>query len=358
MKEDFLYFLWQFQHFNAENLQTTQGKSLQILQTGTSNKNAGPDFSEAKLMIDGLIWVGNVEMHLKSSDWQQHQHQHNAAYDNVILHVVWQHDQVIFHKDGSPIPTLELEGKTNINLLNKYKSLISNQLDIPCEKFFSQVKDIYKFQMLDNSLMQRLQQKASIVGELLENNGNNWEETAYQLLAINFGFKVNSEVFLRLAQNLPLKIVQKHSNNLLQIEALLFGQAGLLEEAEEDEYVRLLKREHSFLSHKYNLQNSQIKASAWKLSKLRPNNFPTLRLAQWAAWLQQTPQLFSTIFEWDSPGKIQKQFQIKTSLYWQNHYIFGRETEKKVPAFGKSSTENVLMNSLVPLLVAYAESQD
>ncbi|MBC8109900.1 MAG: DUF2851 family protein, partial [Verrucomicrobia bacterium] len=174
----------------------------------------------------------------------------------------------------------------------------------------------------------------------------------------NFGFKVNSEVFLRLAQNLPLKVIQKHSNNLLQIEALLFGQAGLLEEAEEDEYVRLLKREYSFLSHKYDLQNSLIKASAWKFSKLRPNNFPTLRIAQWAAWLQQTPQLFSTIFEWSSPEKVQKQFQIKTSSYWQNHYIFGKETEKKVPAFGKSSTENILMNSLVPLLVAYAEAQD
>jgi hypothetical protein len=358
MQEDFLHFVWMFQHFAKEQLTTTENKSLQILQTGKSHRNAGADFIESKIVIDDVIWAGNVEIHLKSSDWEKHQHTTDEAYQTVILHVVWKHDKVIYRKDNTPVPTLELEGKVNPELLKKYKSLLAAHTEIPCQSEWKNVKDIYKIQMLDNVLMQRLEQKADFIRELLTDNKNDWEETAYQTLAKNFGFKINSEPFLKLAQRLPLKVIHKHADNLMQIEALLMGQAGLLNDAEEDDYVKLLKREYSFLSHKYDLQSKQMKGIEWKMLRLRPANFPTLRLAQFAAFLQKNATIFSLLLDFKNPQELKNAFDFQTSAYWQNHYVFGRKTEKPVPDFGKTSLENILINSVVPLLVAYAHVKD
>ena len=358
MQEDFLHFVWRFQHFDKQHLTTTDGKPLQILQTGKVNTDAGADFSEARVVIDGLTWAGTVEIHLRSSDWQHHRHDTNAAYENVVLHVVWQHDKAIFRQDATPLPTLELDGKVNSHLLARYKSLLANALAIPCQAEWQSVEAIYKWQMLDFALMQRLEQKAAGVQQLLFSNQQDWEETAYQVLARNFGFKINSEAFLSLAQRLPLKIIQKHADNLLQTEALLFGQAGLLETAAEDEYVRQLKKEYAFLSHKYNLHQTRMNAVEWKLLRLRPANFPHLRIAQFAAFLQKNPNVFSTLLHAETTPNLKKSFDLQPSPYWNHHYLLGKVTEASVPDFGKSSLENVLINSVVPLLVCYAGAKD
>ncbi len=223
MQEAFLYFLWQFQYVGRTNLCTVHGEQLHILHPGMLNSNAGPDFSQARIKIDSLEWIGQVEIHIKSSDWFQHHHHQNEAYEHVILHVVWKHDKDIYRKDGSLIPTLMLEDKVPPELVHKYLQLISAREPVPCAAHLSSVKDLYKIQALQKAQLQRLLQKADFVKELLKINAYNWEETAYQLLAKSFGFKLNDEPFLQLAKAVPLRLLHKHSDNSLQREALLFG---------------------------------------------------------------------------------------------------------------------------------------
>jgi hypothetical protein len=357
MTEDFLHFIWQFQYFDKHNLQTTDGKPLEILSPGRLNTHAGPDFSAARLQSEALTWAGNVEIHLCSSDWERHQHRQNAAYESVILHVVWKHDKAIFRKDGTLLPVLELEGRTNVKLLDQYKTLTGSRLEIPCQAQFPSVKLLYKIQAFDRALLQRLETKAGLVSELLAANGQDWEETAFQVLCRNFGFKVNSEPFLKLAQRLPLKILQKHADNRPQTEALLFGQAGLLNEDSQDEYGQLLQREYSFLSQKYTLADKQLDAVEWKFHRLRPANFPSLRLAQLAGFLHKNPHIFSTLSDWETPKDLFAKFEIETSDYWKRHYILGKKTIKSTPGFGKSSMENVVINTVAPLLVAWSQQK-
>ncbi len=357
MKEDFLHFLWQFQLFNKQLSLTTTGKTFNVLKTGIKNKNAGPDFSSASIALENITWVGNIEIHLKSSDWNVHYHQNNAAYENVILHVVWKHDKDIYLNDGTPIPTFELEGKTDLNLLNTYKDLIYNNALIPCSTYFKDVNHIIKIQALDVALMQRLEQKSDFILEILERKLNNWEETAYRVLAKNFGFKINSDSFLRLSEVLPLKTLQKHSDNLLQIEALLFGQAGLLSH-NEDEYISNLKKEFNFLSRKYDLEKKQMNAPEWKMLRLRPANFPTFRLAQFASFIRSNPNIFSALLDWENYSDLKNRFKINVSPYWQYHYSFNSTSTGPTPQFGKSSFENIVINTIVPLLVAYSKVKD
>ncbi len=359
MTEDFLYFLWQFQQFDKTDLKTTTNEAIQVLAIGRQNHDAGPDFSQARLLVGGVEWAGNVEMHIKASDWHLHQHTHNRAYDSVILHVVWQNDQPIARPDGSILPTLELKPLTDSVLFAQFENLIESPKTIVCQSQFDNVPAIHKLSMLDRALMQRLERKAEIVHELLARNNNDWEETAYQLLANNFGFKINAEPMLRLAQNLPLKILQKHRNNSTQIEAALFGQSGLLEQVEtDDEYTNILRREYAFLDSKYGLKTNQLAAHEWKYMRLRPANFPTVRLAQLAALVQHHPSLFSLFVNIQSPKLLIKSLKIKQSIYWQGHYQFGKAAAGQVPMLGRSSIENIVINTVVPLLVAYSQHRD
>ena len=358
MTEDFLYFLWQYQYFDKNNLKTTAGESLQVVSVGQRNTNAGPDFSNARLLIGGLEWVGNVEMHLKASDWHAHTHTQDRAYDSVLLHVVWEADTDINRPDGSALPALELKPITDFNLLKNYEQLIDNQSVVLCKSQFENVSVIQKISMLDRSLMQRLERKAEFVHGLLKQNQNDWEETAYQVLAHNFGFKINAEPMLRLAQNVKLKILQKHRDNQTQIEAALFGQAGLLNTEENDDYIEILRREIDFLTVKYDLQNGRMNAHEWKFLRLRPANFPTVRIAQLASLIQQKGSFFSWFIDIKNVSDFIKSFQIKQSDYWQKHYILGKLTDGKVPNLGKSSIENVVINTVVPLLVAYSQHRD
>jgi hypothetical protein len=359
MSEDFLYFLWQFQYFDKTNLQTTVGEALQILAVGQRNTNAGPDFLNGRVLIEGIEWVGNVEMHLRSSDWHRHTHTYDRAYDSVVLHVVWENDETIQRPDGTSVPTLELKSVTSRPLLYQYHTLVESKEVIPCASQFVSIAEIQKRVMLDRVLMQRLQRKAEIVHEMLIQNHQDWEETAYQLLAQNFGFKINAEPMLRLAQGLPLKVLQKHRDNLSQIEALLLGQSGFMPEVEStEEYMNALRREYGFLSKKYGIHSQQLQPHEWRFLRLRPANFPTVRLAQLAALIQHQPSLFSLFIHTENVKTLEQTLRIKQSAYWQKHYQFQKEATGKVPALGKASVENIIVNTVVPLLVAYSEAKD
>lgn len=283
MTEAFLYFLWQFHYFDHADLQTTQGELIQVLHPGFRNPNAGPDFLNARLLINDVEWVGTVEAHIKASDWLAHRHQHDRAYDNVILHIVWTDDRPqtaeATHRwptrsDGSPLPTLELHNRTGSDLLNRYQSLIESPESIPCAGQFRAVQPLRVSSMLDKAMLQRLERKAADVKAIYEAT-QDWEETAYRLLAINFGFKVNAEPMARLSRVVPQKALLKHRDSVRQLEAMLFGASGLLDAAEEtDEYIEDLRREYRFLAAKYNLTEQQLPAHVWKWSRMRPANFP------------------------------------------------------------------------------------
>ena len=363
MSEFFLHFLYQFQYFDKNNLQTTDNERVGVLKIGKMNTDSGADFQDARLLISDVEWAGSVEIHVKSSDWNLHEHQSDAAYQNVILHLVWEDDKPIFRKDGTKIPTLILKERTDKNLLKKYQALMNIKTEMPCQNQFMEVDDIQKMMMLDKVLMKRLQDKSLIISKSLMENSLDWEETAYQILAQNFGFKLNAEPFLQLAKNLPLKVVQKHRDNLLQIEALIFGVAGFLNNSEDgpeywDEYRVSLRKEFQFLNAKYQLQNHILGQHEWKYLRLRPANFPTIRLAQFAKFIQENANLFSVLIHLEDVKNFGKILKVKQSEYWIKHYVFGKFSEGNVPTLGNASVENIVINTVVPLLVSYANHKD
>lgn len=358
MSESFLHYLWQFQYFDKQELKTSAGDSLVIFKPGLLNTDAGPDFSQAKIKIDRIDWAGSVEIHIQSSGWIDHGHHHDQAYENVVLHVVWEDDKPIYRNDGTRIPSLELKGRVNDQLINEYQKLINNSSVIPCEHSFKRMDSLVKLSMVDRALMKRLEDKANMVNSLLNQNHGDWEETTYQMLASNFGFKVNKDPFLQLAKALPYKIVQKHRDQPLQIEALLFGQAGFLVAKTKDEYITKLFVEYEFLSKKYSLQAAQMNPAQWKFLRLRPSNFPTLRIAQFAALLHSRKSIFSNLIEIENYKDLLQFFKVATSPYWNTHYRFGKKAEGIVPDFGELSADVVMINSVVPLLVAYGKTKD
>ncbi|UII32844.1 DUF2851 family protein [Fulvivirga ulvae] len=357
MQEAFLHFVWQYQYFNKSALSTTDGAKVNIIYPGMHNTDAGPDFKEAIIQIGNIEWRGHVELHIHSADWTYHKHHTDTAYNNVVLHVVWQSNQEAKRADGTILPVIELQGLIDERVIFDYKKLINNPSEIRCEKQLKQVSDITWLSALDKVLMERLSVKAEAVKALYQSNRNDWEETAYQLLAKNFGFKINSEPFQGLAESLPYKIIKKHAGNQLQVEALVFGQAGLLGQKSVDEYEQALLKEYNFLKHKYNLTD-RLQAMQWKLLRLRPANFPTVRLAQFSKLLSQTPSLFQNLLETGSAKDLKKLFKIQVSEYWQHHYQFGTYSEKKVPTLGSSSIENIAINTVAPLLATYGRYVD
>lgn len=358
MTESFLHYIWQFQYFHKEELQTSEGDSLQIFQPGNQNVNSGPDFSDARIKIGSLEWRGSVEIHIKASGWNDHHHSSDQAYEKVVLHVVWDNDKPIYRTDGTMMPTLELKHRVEMTLWNRYKKLFTSLDPIPCTSAWPKVPDIIKLSMLDKAVMQRLEDKCLLAKSLLAENRNDWEETCFQLLCKNFGFKVNAEPMLQLAQLLPYKVLLKHLDKLIQIEALLLGQAGFLEKVKEDEYTKILKREHRLLSTKYRLESKEMKAVQWRFLRLRPANFPTVRLAQLAVLLSSQRNLFSKILECTSYKKLVELLDVEQSEYWQYHYQLDKKSKARVPSLGQSSVHNILINTIAPLLVAYGQLQD
>lgn len=358
MNEDFLSFVWRYQYFDAANLRVETGEALQILRIGQLNTDAGPDFAESRVLLDGMEWAGAVELHVKSSDWELHGHPGDAAYESVVLHVVWDDDRPVRRQDGTLVPTLALSTRVKPAVRQRYEQLMESKTEIPCAPQFRDVPRLQKISMLDRVLLERLDGKAARVTELWEENNRDWEETAYQWLAQYFGFRLNAPAFLRLAQIVPLKILQKHRSSSLQIEALLFGTSGLLPEDSEESYVQDLEREYQFLAAKYGLLSQKMELTEWKFLRLRPAGFPTVRLAQFATLLQNEAGLFASLTTIENADNLRQRLRVSQSDYWQKHYQFGKEAAKKVPALGKDAADLLIINAAVPLLVAYARQRD
>ena len=358
MHESFLYYVWQFQYFDKRELQTTDGDTLEILNPGFRNSHAGPDFSNSRVKIGEMVWAGSVEIHVHASDWIQHKHDRDNAYNNVVLHVVWNNDKPIIARDGTPLKTLELKHRVSEQLILQYRKLTNNPEPIPCSSFFPQVNSIAKLDMLDKAVTTRLEMKSNEIGRLLERNNHDWEETAYQLIARNFGFKVNTEPFQQLSRSIPYRVLMKHADKSIHIEALLFGQAGFLEENSQDDYHALLKREYSILSRKFKLTDTRLDKAQWRFLRLRPANFPTTRIAQLASVLASHKNLFSIIIETADYMSLVALFARKPSEYWQRHYQFFKPQSKSVPPLGSDSIDNLIINTVVPLLICYGKKKD
>lgn len=358
MQETFLHYIWQHQYFDKQDLLTTDGEAIQIVHPGFRNTHAGPDFFNARIRIGSIEWVGSVEIHVNASAWLQHKHDLDAAYDNVVLHVVWKNDKPVHRNDSSQLTSIELKNRVDENLLLRCNKLVNSPDVIPCAGMLATVPDIIRFSMLDRTVVQRLDEKSQRVLDLYERNQHDWEETCYQLLCRNFGFKINSEPFLQLAQALPYKTLLKHADNLLQLEALLFGQAGLLEESSMDAYYALLAREYSFLSHKYQLEKKRMNKAQWRFLRLRPANFPTIRLAQLAMLIHQRKNIFSAILSIANAETLKQFFRVTQSQYWCEHYQFFKKLEGSIAGLGDASIENILINTVAPLLTACSRQKD
>lgn len=351
MQEDLLHFAWRLKRFNLSDLHTTDGQSIDILQFGEINRHAGPDFLNARIRIGNTLWAGNIEMHLKASDWDVHRHGEDRSYDNVVLHVVLEEDRTITRPSGEKIPCLELKKRIPNRVSRIYKSLLNNEYWIPCQHQFFYVTPGIKQLWLDRLLVERLESKTEHMLRQLEINKYDWELTFYQLLARNFGMKVNSDVFEQLARSLPLPVLQGYKNRLFQLEALLFGQAGMLEADFSDEYPRKLQKEYLFLKHKHHL--SPIPGHQWKFLRMRPANFPTIRIAQFAMLIHQSTHLFSKMLAAENIVELEHMFALKISNYWRDHYTFGKSSKSRQKTLGKTAIHLLVINTIAPLLFLY-----
>ncbi|WP_224998242.1 DUF2851 family protein [Cesiribacter sp. SM1] len=358
MQEAFIQLVWLLGYFDKKGWTTAAGEKIEVYSPGRLNKDAGPDFKGARLKIGALQWHGDVELHLKSSGWQQHNHQQDPAYNAVVLHVVLRDDgAAAIRQDGTQVPVASLQERINPGVYERYEQLLSSLHAIPCEPQIGQVSSLTRISMLDRALMQRLERKAGEVLGLLQQNGGDWDETAWQLLARGFGFKKNAEPFSVLSRRLPHKILLKHSGNLQQLEALLFGVAGLLGASDIHPWVMGLQREWQLLQHKWSMQEKVLNPNQWLFFRLRPANFPSLRLAQLAALLKHQPRLFSFLLH-SGAKELLEALQVEPSAYWKTHYHFGRESKEAVHRLGSSSAENLLINVVAPLKVAYGRYTD
>ncbi|CAG4994490.1 hypothetical protein DYBT9275_01403 [Dyadobacter sp. CECT 9275] len=356
MNEDILSFVWRFQYFEKTSLHTDHGQLLSVRQTGLKNADAGPDFSGARIEIGGIEWAGDVEIHVNASDWNRHEHSADQAYESVILHVVWNNDVPIVRKDGTLLPTLTLNGIVRLSILHRYAQLQNAPWDIACGNQFPDADSILKFSMLDRVLLERLEKKALNVISLLEANQNDWEETTFQWIGQHFGFKLNDPAFLRLCRITPWKILRKQKDSF-RIEALLFGNAGLIPDNGGDEYVTGIQREYDFQVKKYRMENQKMNSNEWKFLRLRPSGFPTIRISQFAYLLSRTEHLFSTLISARNLKDLHAILSLRQSAYWTTHFNFEKTANKKVPFMGNEAKNLLVINAVIPLLVAHARTR-
>jgi len=353
-KEEFLHYVWQHKLFDLSALKTTDNQSIKIVNSGQLQPNSGPDFFNGQIELDGIKWAGNIELHIKSSNWLQHNHQNDEAYDNVILHVVYEADVELQRKNGEHIPTLELKNFIDDKLVAKYLMLMQSANWIPCHDHINKIDEFTVKLLQDALVVERLSSKTLDIEIALKQNNNNWEETFYQFIAMGFGLKVNAEPFQLLARNSPLNSLIKHKNNLSQIEAILYGNAGLLNDKLTDKYGKSLFIEHQFLKKKYGFTD-QI-AHSWKFSKIRPSAFPTIRIALLAQLIYQSNHLLSKLLETTNVKDIYNLFKLKASPYWDNHYQFDKEAKnKKEKVLGKTAIQLIIINVVCPFLFVYGK---
>jgi hypothetical protein len=350
MKERLLHFIWQFQHFNKNELFTESGEPLQVIKQGFYNTNQGPDFSEATIKINQLVLVGNIELHINASDWYKHHHGGDTNYSNIILHVVWNNDKPVLDSFGKQLPTLALQNRVAKVLLLRYEELMNAGPAILCKKFLPALTDIGWLSWKERLVAERLEEKSKKVLQLYKESNHHWEETFWWMLSANFGIKVNTLVFETIAKTMPINILAKHKNQIHQLEALLLGQANLLNGFFVDDYPNMLKREYAFLQKKYDLKQTSI---APAFLRMRPAAFPTIRLSQLAMLIHTSSHLFSCCKQMEDINELKQKFDVVANDYWHYHYRFDEITDYKPKNLGKQMVDNIIINTVIPVLFAY-----
>lgn len=352
MKEDFLHYVWQHRHYDFLNLKTTEGQDVNVVFPGYHNYDAGPDFMQAVVNIGEMRWVGSVEIHCRSSDWLRHLHQYDDKYKSVILHVVYEHDSEIQLDEKEFVPTLELKGRIPREMFIRYETLMRVQDKLLCRSQLPSLKPIILQNQMSAVLLERLLRRHTVFQSTLGRCQHDWNELVYRTLAISFGCKKNGVAFELLAQSLPFRIVRAHLSSRLQIYALVFGQAGLLDVGGRDGYMEKLCYEYDCLRYKYQLV--PIGAHQWNWLRLRPQNFPPLRLAQFAQMLYETgDELSNKVLKMNLQG-IRTWLSVVPDDYWETHYMFGKESPKHASGMGDSIVNSLIVNVVAPIRFSYA----
>ena len=348
-----MQYVWKHRLWRSEDMVTNTGKKVRVVDPGLLNTDAGPDFFNAKIEIDGHMWVGNVEMHYRATDWKRHHHDSDKAYDSVILHVVAKDDAPVRRTNGELIPQLVLEVSPQFNA--DYAALVGATIEVPCATKIKQVPHLTIVEWVEGLAFERLHGKVERIHQLLDSFNGSWEDVCYVTLARNFGFGINNDAFERLARRTPLRLLGKHSDSVLQIEALLFGQAGMLDAQKPgmDSYYNQLCTEYAFLSNKFQL--TPMEKESWKLFRIRPQNFPYRRIAMLAQFIEGGFRMMNRILEAEGEKEMRALFEVELSGYWIKHYTFGKPNERATATLSRSSTDIILINAVAPLLYAYGE---
>lgn len=351
--EKLMQYVWKHRLWRSEDMVTNTGKKVRVVDPGLLNTDAGPDFFNAKIEIDGHMWVGNVEMHYRATDWKRHHHDSDKAYDSVILHVVAKDDAPVRRTNGELIPQLVLEVSPQFNA--DYASLVGATIEVPCATKIKQVPHLTIVEWVEGLAFERLHGKVERIHQLLDSFNGSWEDVCYVTLARNFGFGINNDAFERLARRTPLRLLGKHSDSVLQIEALLFGQAGMLDAQKPgmDSYYNQLCTEYAFLSNKFQL--TPMEKESWKLFRIRPQNFPYRRIAMLAQFIEDGFRMMNRILEAEGEKEMRALFEVELSGYWTKHYTFGKPNERATATLSRSSIDIILINTVAPLLYAYGE---
>lgn len=352
VNEDFLQFVWKFQLFNFSNLKSTNNEELLILFQGVHNHDSGPDFLNAKLRLDGILWSGDVEVHLKSSDWHKHSHQKNSHYDAVIMHVVYEEDIVVV-RDGALLPCLELKGLIPEDYLTGYEALYHSKADIPCLHAIGGLSKFFWSSYAQRLLVERLEVKQARVREVFLASSQDYQECFYRLLSYSLGLSINADSMLRLAEVTPFKMLHKKRTSRVHLEALLYGQSGLLMKSFNDDYPKVLQHEYNFCRQKFGLQ--PLEHNQWKFFRLRPNSFPTHRISFLADFVFKSEYIFDLLFQFKHVNEILPFFNLSLSAYWKSHYVFDKKSKFKQHKMGSFTRNIILLNSILPFCFFYAK---
>lgn len=352
MNEEFLHYIFQHKLWSNNETILTDGRKFEIVEIGQHNFNSGPDFINSKIKIQNTLWIGNIEIHVKSSDWLLHKHQSDKAYNNTILHIVFTNDIQIKYQDSTEIPTWEI--KFDHAMYNNYTKLQNSYKEINCENYINLVENEKLSLFLEKLATERLEEKTKIIADKLSKTNGDWEKTLYIILAKNFGFSTNSIPFEIMAEQTDINIVRKYKDDLFSLEALFFGQAGLLEEKNNDEYYNRLQREYNFLKTKYNIQ--AIPTEMWKKSRMRPSNFPHIKIAQFAAIMTKFDELFENIRNFQNNEVLIDFFKVSVSDYWETHYDFGKTAKKISTKLGQIAIDSIIINTIAPFLYFFNQN--
>jgi hypothetical protein len=355
MQEEFLHYLWVNKKLPFTQLKTHLNEKLEINHFGQYLQNAGPDIFNAQISINQQKWAGNIEIHVKSSDWYLHNHEKDANYENVILHVVWENDTPIFRKDNSEIPTLELKKYVSLSEINKYKSLMTSKTWINCENQIANIDSFVWNNWLESLFLKRLESKSEIIDKRLQETNYNWEAVFFEMIAKNFGLNTNGDCFFQMAQSIPFSIIRKESFEAEQLEALFFGTLNMLNDTLEDAYYLKLKNNWNFLQLKYNLHPQYVVQP--QFFKLRPDNFPTIRLSQFANLIANNQNLFLKILQATSYQQLQHVLKSQTTGYWKSHYNFSKTSKFKSKVLTTQFIDLLLINTIIPLKFSYEKHQ-